>query len=231
MLILLVPYLLLVLVYIFGFGVHRSTPPPGTLVSAVFKCLPIAYLLFLMVIAPKIDPEHNSYRYAIAAGYVFSMGGDWCLNWPKTLFLPGLGLFAVTQLCYTWGFGSSPFGGQTLFMFVLAAMFTLKVLVPGIKERSLSIAVIFYISLLGLMGWRATARHKEHRQWDTWMAMAGAVIFIVSDFTIAFNRWNMKVPRAILIIMVTYYIAQMLLAISVLVPVYQAISRIRFMGM
>ena len=84
--------------------------------------------------------------------------------------------------------------------------------------------------LLGTMGWRATARHYEGRKWDTWAAMAGAIIFIISDFTIALNRWKIRFSRAMLVIMVTYYIAQMLFAISILIPIYEATSRIRFMG-
>ena len=216
------PYLVMVLVYIFGFGIYRPTPPEGTIASAIFKCLPIAYLLVLLLMAPKVNPQQSSYAHAIATGYVFSLGGDWCLNWKTTSshFLYGLGLFAVAQLCYTYGFGFSSFGGQTLFMFCLAAMFSLKVLLPGIKQNILRIAVVSYILLLGLMGWRSTARYKERRQWDTWMAMTGAVFFIVSDCTIALNRWRMTFPRAILLIMVTYYMAQMLFAVSVLIPIY-----------
>ncbi|KAK2156847.1 hypothetical protein LSH36_204g10038 [Paralvinella palmiformis] len=226
----LMPYIFLVIIYIFVFGVHKEDPPPGSITSAIFKCLPVAYLLFLMVIVPWIEPHQSSYRYAICAGYIFSLIGDCCLNWPKHYFVQGLVFFALAQLSYTYALGFSPFGLPTMLVYCVVAALILKVIIPNVKQTHLRVAVIFYVLLLGLVGWRATVRYKERRHWDTWMAMVAAIIFATSDFLIAFNRWKVRFSRAVLFIMMTYYVAQLMYASSVLLPVFEAVRKIRFMG-
>jgi uncharacterized membrane protein YhhN len=47
------------------------------------------------------------------------------------------------------------------------------------------------------------------------LAMIGAILFILSDTTLALNKFRAPVPQRDLIIMSTYYSAQFLIAWSV----------------
>lgn len=75
--------------------------------------------------------------------------------------------------------------------------------------------VPIYITLIAAMGWRAGARVGNMSRWTKQSSCAGAVLFMISDFTIAVSRFVHPVPFSHTIIMVTYYAAQLLIALSV----------------
>jgi len=65
------------------------------------------------------------------------------------------------------------------------------------------------------MAWRAGARVGKLSRWTKQSSCAGALLFCISDFTIAVNKFTHPVPYSHTIIMSTYYAAQMLIALSV----------------
>ncbi|TNN87951.1 Lysoplasmalogenase-like protein TMEM86A [Liparis tanakae] len=78
--------------------------------------------------------------------------------------------------------------------------------------------VAVYVALIGFMGWRAVAGLQLANDLWTWTKLSaclGSVLFIVSDLTIAVNKFCFPVPYSRAIIMATYYAAQMLIALSV----------------
>jgi len=79
----------------------------------------------------------------------------------------------------------------------------------------LSYLVPLYIMLIFTMTWRASARVGKLSRWTKQCSCAGAVLFCISDFTIAVNKFAHPVPGSHTIIMATYYAAQMLIALSV----------------
>lgn len=83
--------------------------------------------------------------------------------------------------------------------------------------------VPIYISLIAVMGWRAGARLGNISRWTKQSSCAGAVLFMLSDFTIAVSRFVHPVPFSHTIIMVTYYAAQLLIALSVVDSQVEAI--------
>ena len=44
--------------------------------------------------------------------------------------------------------------------------------------------------------------------------LAGSLLFLLSDFIIALDKWRLSLPLAELVVMTTYYAAQLCLAIS-----------------
>ncbi|KAK9410065.1 lysoplasmalogenase-like TMEM86A [Crotalus adamanteus] len=77
--------------------------------------------------------------------------------------------------------------------------------------------VAVYIALIGFMGWRAMAGVQLCNDLWTWTKLSaciGSVLFMVSDLTIAVNKFCFPVPYSRVIIMATYYAAQMLIALS-----------------
>ena len=67
------------------------------------------------------------------------------------------------------------------------------------------------------MAWRAFAHVdivKNAWTWTKLCACFGAFLFLISDFVIGLNKFSFEVPAARVIIMVTYYAAQCLIALS-----------------
>lgn len=80
----------------------------------------------------------------------------------------------------------------------------------------LHLLVPLYILLIFTMAWRAGARVGKLSSWTKQCSCAGALLFCISDFTIAVNKFSHPVPYSHTIIMSTYYAAQMLIALSVI---------------
>ena len=74
-----------------------------------------------------------------------------------------------------------------------------------------------YVAIIGFMGWRAMAGLQlvgAAWRWTELAAGTGALLFIVSDLTIALDKFCFPVPYSRALIMSTYYAAQMLIALS-----------------
>ena len=72
----------------------------------------------------------------------------------------------------------------------------------------MAFAVVAYISVILTMGWTSWRTKSTY-------AMIGATLFIISDTVLALNKFTVEIPAASEIIMITYYGAQILLALSI----------------
>jgi uncharacterized membrane protein YhhN len=77
------------------------------------------------------------------------------------------------------------------------------------------IPVACYVAVISTMSWQAIARWWTLRNRSAALAAAGSVFFLVSDSSIAIERFGTPFAGATLVIVVTYYAAQWGLALSV----------------
>lgn len=78
---------------------------------------------------------------------------------------------------------------------------------------------IVYCILIGCMLWRAIARVQLFNDLWTWTKLCscgGAIFFVVSDYILCIDKFRIPVPYAHQLIMATYYIAQLGIALSVI---------------
>lgn len=87
---------------------------------------------------------------------------------------------------------------------ILAA---LKV-IPAIQELPIRIGCIVYALLLLMAVWTSIVRAFSVKKYS---AMAGCLFFLISDFTLSWNKFTEHVPHASLCIMSTYYAALLLI--------------------
>ncbi|XP_069498701.1 lysoplasmalogenase TMEM86B [Ambystoma mexicanum] len=185
--------------------------------SALIKCLPILGLCFFIGAHAASLRHLTPYARMVFLGLLFSALGDVCLIWPAC-FLHGMVMFGLAHLFYTFAFGLRPFN---LRLFVLLALLSgafYTVLFPYLQEPFVYM-VGGYAALIGTMSWRALARVRlssYHRSWARISAALGAVVFMVSDCTLAVDKFCFPVPHSRLLIMSTYYAGQLLIALSVL---------------
>jgi uncharacterized membrane protein YhhN len=181
----------------------------------VFK--PLTTVLILGVALSVSDPISSLYRILIALGLIFSLGGDIFLMLPNPgTFVFGLVSFLIAHLLYIAGYTSRGGFRFTWWLFLLYALYVagmLWLLWPHVG--SLRIPVIVYAAVLGIMGWQAAELWWAVRDTSALLAMIGALLFLISDTALALNKFRAPLPNRDLIIMSTYYAAQLLIAWSV----------------
>ena len=192
------------------------------------RCLHwIAKPLATLLIAAIVWRAHAAppgYRRAILLGMALSCIGDIALMLPFDAFVPGLIAFLLAHLCYIVAFRAGFRAGRgLLFAAALLAVFAginLAGLWP-LLPNDLRIPVVVYVVVLALMATLALARAWANNaatpsaptsaRW----AATGAVLFVISDSVLAWDRFGGGLPAATLCVLSTYYAAQYCIARSV----------------
>ena len=200
------PYVFLIfsLMYLVA---HTFGPFPGEELIKTVPCLILATIVVFRV------PGWQGKVLAVAL--VLSAVGDYLLGIrngnEQTLFVYGLGSFLLAHIAYIVVFARNLkkqpsryalLGGIVIFGAVMCYF-----LIPKLGE--MLIPVMVYMAVILTMG--ITAAFREMK---TPLLMLGALLFIVSDSTIAVNKFLMddNLPYAFFIIMITYYLAQYMIA-------------------
>lgn len=175
----------------------------------VFKVIPM--LLIIILAATQKNLGIKKYQLLIVIGLVFCMVGDYTLQW----FLFGLTSFLIGHIFYIFAFSSTnerqvPTWAKIVLLVYGASM---AVWIVGTVFSSgdvvLGFAVIAYISVILTMGWTAIKTGST-------FATIGALLFIASDSYLAVDKFVMPLPFSHEFIMLTYYSAQILIALSIL---------------
>lgn len=191
------------------FLVKETTAAPALRRCA--KVLPI--LLLLAGTICTIVRTRDRRLITMALALIFSAAGD-----VSRSFMSMMGFFAVAQIFYIISFArdfSVHRGRQTAALAVWAAMGTgvlvllLSTLIAQGREISLIVAGSIYLILL--LGMSFTAIGRSGPEWIP--IAAGSLLFVISDSTIAIGRYVTDIPFSGLIVMITYYAAQLLLNI------------------
>lgn len=190
--------------------------------------MPTLILLFLL-------NARNVFRFErifIVLALCFSCLGDILLMLPgDDLFVFGLISFLVGHISYIISFISRIRNDtkslrerlSVLTMIILSypflayLSFVLTMICPILFEdkkgwKNLIAPVIIYASVIASMAYVSCLRNRQMPGY--WCVAFGAVIFIMSDSFIAFNKFVTHIPQAGLLIMLTYGIGQYLLTIG-----------------
>jgi uncharacterized membrane protein YhhN len=179
----------------------------------LMKPLTTALLVGAAASAQAADPL---YRWAILVGLGFSLAGDVFLMLPGDRFVAGLASFLAAHIAYLTafslgvGFGSRP---VLLLPYATAAIAVMWLLWS--RLGSLRVHVVIYVAALVAMAWQATTRAAAGHTELAVAAAAGATLFVVSDASLAINRFRGSFRAAQVLVMSTYVAAQALIALSV----------------
>ena len=153
------------------------------------------------------------YRLA-AAAFLLSAAGDFMGS--LHFFLPQLSLFALSHIMFVMCFvrmlrrpvcrSAAMKVGVILPAAILLAVAVVKI-IAGIPDISLKIATLLYALIILTMFLCAVMTHRR-------TLATGAALFVLSDFVLAWNRFTSPIENAGMIIMVSYYSAQLLLFIG-----------------
>jgi len=189
----------------------------------IFKPLLMLWLLGYFLTQIKTARQSTHYpksfvRFVILA-LVFSWLGDVSLMFveqSEVFFIVGLGNFLIAHIFYVLAYHRSVALSQKQgyvaknlfwvlpFLVIGAALYWY--LFPSLKDLAVPVAV--YATTIILMGIFALNRKGTTSTASYQYIFFGALIFIVSDASIAINKFVTPLPQAGLLIMVTYIAAQ-----------------------
>lgn len=147
----------------------------------------------------------HAYPWLLIA-LICSLLGDVFLMLPRDAFVPGLAAFLGAHLAYIVAL-EGPVGWRLIWFAVVlgvTAPVTLRML-RSVSDTALRPAVATYIGAIGFMVASALASGNG-------LAIIGALLFLVSDTLLGWNRFVGAFVHAQLAIMVTYHLGQAALA-------------------
>lgn len=160
-------------------------------------------------------------KWLIIAGLIFSAAGDTLLLFEKeypVMFIAGLSCFLLTHILYIIYFLSSVKKGPSLLrknpFIIMAVLVYLAgfayLLFP--KLGGLKIPVFIYTIIIGSMLLASLDVYLKLPVKSAFRFAMGALFFVISDSLLAFNKFFLPVSFAGLLIMLTYCLAQFLIA-------------------
>jgi uncharacterized membrane protein YhhN len=177
---------------------------------------PLTTGLIIAVAAVAAAPVPAAYKALVLAGLALSLLGDITLMFPEKWFTAGLVAFLAAQVFYILAFKplpGHPVSPATFLPFVLFGLLMFFLLAP--KLGPMKLPVFVYIAAITTMAGFAAARFVDRGGTRPLLAFVGAVLFLISDSVLAYDRFARKVPGARIIILGTYFPAQLLIALSV----------------
>jgi uncharacterized membrane protein YhhN len=204
----LVLILLTIIAGFFFIILHEQVSPLSDL---ILKALIMPPLIFVLLI--NRSPVMDRKEILILAGLIMSWAGDVVLQFT---FIPGLVCFLLAQVMYLTAFYSTP--GENIFH-GKGLMLLLPVIAAGIglgwllydHLGPMKIPVFIYATVILTMLTGAINRFKKVNRASFYIVLSGAILFVISDSSIAINKFSIPFRLSTLVIMSTYVIAQVLI--------------------
>lgn len=194
---------------------HYLRPPRAWLIY-IFK--PLTTLLILAVALAPGSFLADRYAGTIALGLAFSLAGDIWLMLPRNGFLPGLVSFLFAHVCYIVAFLDAPLAPSAawplLLLLPISGGLILRHLWPSLPA-SLKGPVSLYVAVIVLMATLAVSRAMTYNDVATHSAALGALLFFASDAALAIDRFRRPFALAHIVVLGSYFIGQLLIALSV----------------
>lgn len=175
-------------------------------------------MVFIIALAIYGSGLETTFAKWIVVALCFSVLGDVFLMLDDHWFVHGLISFLMAHVFYLVAFWSSfalDITSQTsIIVAVLLAIFALWFfffLLRFVKEEDgikLAVSVAFYILVISLMMWSASLTGSG-------ILVVASLLFVISDAVLAYDKFRHPFKIAEHIVMVTYFSAQLLFAISV----------------
>ncbi|MEG2786362.1 MAG: lysoplasmalogenase [Romboutsia sp.] len=220
----------LVLLMLLSLGVLLYfTYKPYKNFRGIFKI--ITSLLFISIAVSGYVESNNNFNYFIFIfiSLVFSLLGDVFLIFEKgdtssmsKAFVYGLLSFSIAHIFFSIGFIYLSYFSIYNILFTLLLSILLLVVLKSIKSFDFKGAffyVAFYSIVISFMFIQSLTLYYYISSSNpcTILITIGALLFVLSDLILAFDYFHINCPKFMPVInLLVYYIAQLLLALSVL---------------
>jgi len=186
---------------------------PGFVAKALI--IPVLMILFFV----NINPFTGRLHIFMIAGLLFSWAGDVVLELSKNndnLFIVGLVCFLLAHIMYLIVFFLTPGKNSILnnrFYLLIPVLIYGVILVSCLYAdlAGMRLPVILYTIVILSMLAGALNRIEKVKKVSFYLVLAGAILFVISDSVIAFNKFVHQFDSSGIVIMSTYVIAQYLI--------------------
>ncbi len=205
------------LVIVCGVGTAAAQALERRTVVYVLKPLTTFLILMLSIMVPA--PVSRFYQTAVAVRLGFSIVGDVFLMFrriPRWIMLGGV-FFLCAHLVYLPALGRvaglqvSP---AVVIPFVLYAVVWVVVLLPRLTPQ-LRLPIAIYTVVLVSTGWLAAEQVLQSADPRVVTIFAAMLLFILSDSVLGYNRFVKQGIRLEPLVLVLYFAAQLLTALTV----------------
>lgn len=182
---------------------------------AFYLLKPLTTLLIIGLALAAVSQPLPPYAALVLAGLALSLAGDVALMFRgNAWFAAGLGSFLVAHGFFIAAFVSGPATLPVWSAVVALPVLALAaVLIP--RAGPLKPAVAVYVLALSAMAAAAIARHEAMPDTRTLAAMAGSLVFLVSDGALGIRQFVGPYRGAQALILSTYWLGIGLIALSV----------------
>lgn len=152
-------------------------------------------------------------------GLVFSLAGDVFLMLPGNFFIPGLIVFLLAHVMYLVGFNLSITSISVPILIISLLFFTgtqfyYRRLARSLQEHQqekLKLPVAIYTTIISLMAISAmfTLSNPAWNPLHAVIVTCGAVLFVLSDSLLAWNKFVAPISHAPLLVMLAYHLGQL----------------------
>ena len=150
-------------------------------------------------------------------GLFFSFFGDLFLLSHDRYFLYGLCAFLLAHISYliafTRGIRFPALLSVWLLYLAAVATFLLWVIFPKLPV-GFRLPIVVYMFFVVSMASQSMGRFLILKNIPAALAAFGAIFFVLSDSLLAFDRFHSRLPAAAFLVLVPYYLAQWLIALS-----------------
>lgn len=171
-------------------------------------------MVVIIAAALALHPVDGTMRAWFVVGLVFGLIGDVFLMLPdEKWFVFGLGSFLICHLCYIPGFVAGGVDRSWAIVGAIAIALAVSVVGPKVlagarsRDATLTVPVAIYMAVISAMVAFAIGSTVP-------VAIAGAVLFYLSDLMIGWSSFVSDVRGSDLFVITTYHLAQALLVIS-----------------
>jgi uncharacterized membrane protein YhhN len=167
----------------------------------------------------NINPLTGRLHIFMIAGLLFSWAGDVVLELSKNndnLFIAGLACFLLAHIMYLTVFlvtpGKNSILNNRIYLLIPVLIYGI-VLVSCLYAdlAGMRLPVILYTIVILSMLAGAINRIEKVKKVSFCLVLAGAILFVISDSVIAFNKFVHQFDSSGIVIMSTYVIAQYLI--------------------
>lgn len=175
----------------------------------------MAVIITLAIARRTFDPSR--YSLLIIIGLMCSLAGDVFLMLPSDQFIAGLVSFLIAHVFYIIAFRTDAHGLTGID--IAAPLYGLGLIIFWVlwpKLRGMEIPVLVYMLVIMTMAWQSVVRWRANQNdYRRLSAVIGAILFVISDSTIAFSRFRGHSYISDGLTMSTYFAAQWLIAMSI----------------
>lgn len=200
--------LVLLLIAATVFAKHRSR-------KYYYVLKPAAIILIFLY--PLLFSQNcvGTYGTLILLGMLFAIAGDILLLYPENFFKYGLLSFSLTHIFYASAFFYLGTNVQFLYLFPVGVAMIIFYVMLAKFLGNYKLPVIYYAVVISIMLFAAICYYVEIKNMVSTVILTGALLLVISDVILAWNKFKKKFNSAEIWILTTYYTGQLLLALSI----------------